>query len=533
VFIAVPSRFCRSVFREIGPVLKREQIVVSLTKGIEEGSLKRMTEVMAEVFQPAGLPRLAVLSGPSFAREVAEKHPTAVVIAAARAESARTVQRLVSDIHFRAYTSADVAGVELAGALKNVIAVACGISDALRFGHNTRAALITRGIAEISRLALKFGARKETFLGLAGMATWSSPAPRAGAATITSGSSSGKGGRSARSSTRRPWWLKGLPRPFRPWIWPAGNMSRCRYQPRSFEFFTRIKTPEIPGGVDAANPERGIIGSEERDEKNNVDGDRFGSLSDGLRVLQKKLQQAKDKDPQYQYSMGAVYLNNNNLDEAIRLFNKALSLNPRHFQSLNALGLAYSLKGDLKEAEKFFLKCLEISPAFTEARNNLGMIYQEMGFPDRAEEEYKKAAADATYASKELPYYNLARLYSLRMNWETALFYAEKAIQTNARYHLGHALRGYILENQEKLPEAIESYKQAVRLLRAMSPTNSTSPPRISRTATSGKPVKFSGNPALDHRPGDERKGRLLPEDDQGEREVECLAARLKNEFAF
>jgi len=180
---------------------------------------------------------------------------------------------------------------------------------------------------------------------------------------------------------------------------------------------------------------------------------------------QKKLQQAKDKDPQYQYSMGAVYLNNNNLDEAIRLFNKALSLNPRHFQSLNALGLAYSLKGDLKEAEKFFLKCLEISPAFTEARNNLGMIYQEMGFPDRAEEEYKKAAADATYASKELPYYNLARLYSLRMNWETALFYAEKAIQTNARYHLGHALRGYILENQEKLPEAIESYKQAVRLL--------------------------------------------------------------------
>ena len=169
VFIAVPSRFCRAVFREIGPVLKREQIVVSLTKGIEEGSLKRMTQVMEEVFRPARLPRLAVLSGPSFAREVAEKHPTAVVIAAARAEPARTVQRLVSDIHFRAYTSVDIAGVELAGALKNVIAVACGISDALRFGHNTRAALITRGIAEISRLALKFGARKETFLGLAGI----------------------------------------------------------------------------------------------------------------------------------------------------------------------------------------------------------------------------------------------------------------------------------------------------------------------------------------------------------------------------
>ena len=180
---------------------------------------------------------------------------------------------------------------------------------------------------------------------------------------------------------------------------------------------------------------------------------------------QKKLQQTREKDPQYQYSMGAVYLNNNNLDEAIRFFNKALTLNPRHYQSLNALGLTYSIKGDLKEAEKSFLKCLEVSPSFTEARNNLGMIYQEMGFPDKAEEEFKKAIADVNYASKELPNYNLARLYSLRMNWETALVYVDKAIQANVRYHLGHALRGYILENQGQLPEAIESYKEAVRLL--------------------------------------------------------------------
>src|SRR4030042_4564461 len=95
---------------------------------------------------------------------------------------------------------------------------------------------------------------------------------------------------------------------------------------------------------------------------------------------QKKLQQAKEKDPQYQYSMGTVYLNNNNLDEAIRFFNKTLSLDPRHYQSLNALGLTYSMKGDLREAEKSFLKCLEISPAFMEARTHLGMIYQAMGF---------------------------------------------------------------------------------------------------------------------------------------------------------
>jgi tetratricopeptide (TPR) repeat protein len=180
---------------------------------------------------------------------------------------------------------------------------------------------------------------------------------------------------------------------------------------------------------------------------------------------QKKLQTAKEKDPQYQYSMGAVYLNNNNLDEAIRFFNKALSLDPRHYQSLNALGLAYSMKGNLPEAEKSFLKCLEVSPTFTEAHNNLGMIYQEMGALDKAEEEFKKVAADTNYASKELPYYNLARLYSLRQNWETALFYTDKAIQTNARYHLAYSLRGFILENEGKLGEAIAAYEQALKLV--------------------------------------------------------------------
>jgi len=169
VFSAVPSRFCRQVFMEIRSVLKADQILVSLTKGIEAGSLKRMTEVMKEVFPHCSLPRLAVLSGPSFAREVAEKHPTAVVVASSAAGAARTVQHLISNIHFRAYTSGDTTGVELAGAVKNVIALATGISDALRFGHNTRAALITRGIAEISRLGLKLGAKGETFLGLAGI----------------------------------------------------------------------------------------------------------------------------------------------------------------------------------------------------------------------------------------------------------------------------------------------------------------------------------------------------------------------------
>jgi tetratricopeptide (TPR) repeat protein len=180
---------------------------------------------------------------------------------------------------------------------------------------------------------------------------------------------------------------------------------------------------------------------------------------------QKKLQEAREKDPQYQYSMGAFYLNNNNLDEAVRFFQRAITLDPRHFQALNALGLANSMRGNLAEAEKSFLKCLEISPGFVEARNNLGMVYQEMGFPDRAEAEFKKVIADPSYSTKELPYYNLARLYSIRQDWENALFYAEKAVQANPRYHLGYALEGYILESQDKLVEAIDSYKEAVNLL--------------------------------------------------------------------
>ncbi len=123
LFIAVPSRFCRAVFENIAPALKADQIVVSLTKGIEAGTLKRMSEVMNEVFPQPALPRLAVLSGPSFAREVAQKHPTAVVIASEHASASRTIQQFISNIYFRAYTSGDVTGVELAGALKNVVAL--------------------------------------------------------------------------------------------------------------------------------------------------------------------------------------------------------------------------------------------------------------------------------------------------------------------------------------------------------------------------------------------------------------------------
>jgi glycerol-3-phosphate dehydrogenase (NAD(P)+) len=169
VFIAVPSKFCSAVYEEMALHLSGDQITVSLTKGFEETTLQRMSELMHQTFSRYFKPRTAVLSGPSFAKEVAEAQPTAVVIASEDISIAQAVQKAVSDLSFRCYTSTDVIGVELAGAFKNVIAIAAGISDALQFGHNSRAALITRGIAEVTRLGLKMGARIETFAGLAGM----------------------------------------------------------------------------------------------------------------------------------------------------------------------------------------------------------------------------------------------------------------------------------------------------------------------------------------------------------------------------
>jgi len=169
LFVAVPSQFCRNVYAGMAPFLGPEQIVVSLTKGIEPKSLKRMSEVMMDVFPASRRPGLAVLSGPSFAKEVAQGHPTAVVVASKDPDSALKVQHLVSNLELRAYTSSDLTGVEIAGAMKNVIAIAAGISDALGCGLNTKAALITRGLVELTRLGVRMGAKKDTFSGLAGV----------------------------------------------------------------------------------------------------------------------------------------------------------------------------------------------------------------------------------------------------------------------------------------------------------------------------------------------------------------------------
>jgi glycerol-3-phosphate dehydrogenase (NAD(P)+) len=169
LFIAVPSQYCRSVYAMIAPYLQAGQTVVSPTKGIDQKSLKRMSQVMEEVFRPHARPHIAVLSGPSFARDVAAGHPTALVVASHDFETARNIQHRLSSLTIRVYTTTDVTGVEISGAFKNVIAIAAGIADAMDFGLNSRAALITRGLVEITRVGLALGAQKKTFSGLAGI----------------------------------------------------------------------------------------------------------------------------------------------------------------------------------------------------------------------------------------------------------------------------------------------------------------------------------------------------------------------------
>lgn len=164
-----PSHVVRRVLRDAAPFLRPDAWVVSASKGIEADTLATLDQVLAEELPPSVAARTAFLSGPSFALEVAEEHPTAVTLASADAALARQLQHLFQTPYFRVYTHHDVRGVEVGGALKNVIAIAAGVADGLGFGHNTRAALITRGLAEIVRLGVALGAEASTFAGLAGL----------------------------------------------------------------------------------------------------------------------------------------------------------------------------------------------------------------------------------------------------------------------------------------------------------------------------------------------------------------------------
>jgi glycerol-3-phosphate dehydrogenase (NAD(P)+) len=171
VVSVMPSQHCRSVFQQMRPFVKPGMLFVSATKGLEEGTLLRMTEVISQVLGSDGGFTLSAgaLSGPTFAKEVARGDPTAITIASSDKSLGETIQREFSDPRFRVYTNNDVTGVELGGALKNIVAIAAGICDGLGLGHNSIAALITRGLAEITRLVIACGGRQDTMAGLAGL----------------------------------------------------------------------------------------------------------------------------------------------------------------------------------------------------------------------------------------------------------------------------------------------------------------------------------------------------------------------------
>ena len=169
VILAAPSHATRGLLETMAPGLRTEMIIVSATKGIEIDTGKRISQIVAEVVPLETRPRFVSLSGPSFAKEVAEGHPTAVVAASDDRAASRTVQADLSFDNFRIYTNDDVVGTELGGSVKNVMAIAAGMVAGLGYGSNSSAALITRGLAEMTRLGLREGAKLETMMGLAGL----------------------------------------------------------------------------------------------------------------------------------------------------------------------------------------------------------------------------------------------------------------------------------------------------------------------------------------------------------------------------
>ena len=167
--LAVPSQFLRGVVKNIHYRKIEDAILVSVSKGIEKNSLMTMSQMLLDIFPHSSENQIGVISGPSHAEEVSKRVPTAVVAASADIETSKTIQAAFMTSYFRIYASTDILGVELGGAFKNIIAIGAGIIDGAGFGDNTKAAIMTRGVAEISRLGLAMGARPETFAGLSGM----------------------------------------------------------------------------------------------------------------------------------------------------------------------------------------------------------------------------------------------------------------------------------------------------------------------------------------------------------------------------
>jgi len=169
IVTAIPSQFLRSVLQRIAHLNLSETIICNVAKGIETGSLMTMSEVLLDVLMQERKDNIAILSGPSHAEEVCKKIPTMIVSASYKLKTARFVQEAFTNNYFRVFVNEDIRGVELGGAFKNVIAIAAGLSDGAGFGDNTKAAIMTRGIYEITRLGAKMGAQPITFAGLSGM----------------------------------------------------------------------------------------------------------------------------------------------------------------------------------------------------------------------------------------------------------------------------------------------------------------------------------------------------------------------------
>jgi glycerol-3-phosphate dehydrogenase (NAD(P)+) len=169
IVLAVPSQFLRDVVKKINYHTIEDTIFVSVSKGIEKNTLMTMSQMLKDVFPHINENQIGVISGPSHAEEVSKMVPTAVVAASVDIETSKAIQAAFMTSYFRVYASTDILGVELGGAFKNIIAIGAGIIDGAGFGDNTKAAIMTRGVAEISRLGLAMGARPETFAGLSGM----------------------------------------------------------------------------------------------------------------------------------------------------------------------------------------------------------------------------------------------------------------------------------------------------------------------------------------------------------------------------
>jgi glycerol-3-phosphate dehydrogenase (NAD(P)+) len=169
ILSVMPSHTVRTVSKQFSPFLSHNAIIVSASKGIESDTLMPLSEVFQDVLHKEFHSRICFLSGPSFAKEVAKKTPTAITLAAYDPEIGKQAQDILSNSYFRVYTNPDVIGVELAGSLKNVVAIAAGVLEGMGYGYNTMAALLTRGLAEMARLGVAMGANLQTFFGLAGM----------------------------------------------------------------------------------------------------------------------------------------------------------------------------------------------------------------------------------------------------------------------------------------------------------------------------------------------------------------------------